>query len=47
MAKSMGVSQLEDSYLSANVYDKLHSQFGWQVPEDFNIADVCCARWAK
>jgi acetyl-CoA synthetase len=25
----------------------LHSQFRWHVPEDFNIADVCCARWAK
>ena len=41
MAKSMGVSQLQDSYA------QLHAQFGWHVPEDFNIADVCCARWAK
>ena len=41
MAKSVGMSQLQDSY------EALHSQFGWQVPEDFNIAEVCCTRWAK
>ena len=37
----MKMSQLQDSYF------QLHSQFGWHVPEDFNIADVCCTRWAK
>jgi acetyl-CoA synthetase len=47
MAKSTGMSQLEDSSLNSNGYAKLHSQFGWHVPEDFNIADVCCGRWAK
>ena len=25
----------------------LHQGFGWQVPERFNIAEVCCARWAR
>ena len=35
------MSQLQDSYA------QLHSQFGWQVPEDFNIAQVCCTRWAQ
>ena len=35
------MSQLQDSYA------QLHSQFGWYVPEDFNIAQACCARWAK
>ena len=35
------MSQLQDSYA------QLHSQFGWHVPEDFNIAQACCARWAK
>jgi acetyl-CoA synthetase len=47
MTKSMDMSQLEDSSLNSDSYAKLHSQFGWQVPEDFNIADVCCTRWAE
>ena len=25
----------------------LHAGFRWSVPERFNIAEVCCARWAK
>ncbi len=28
-------------------YPQLHSQFRWAVPEFFNIAQVCCTRWAK
>jgi acetyl-CoA synthetase len=24
----------------------MHAGFGWQVPERFNIAQVCCSRWA-
>ena len=28
-------------------YDALYGQFAWQVPENFNIAQVCCTRWAK
>jgi acetyl-CoA synthetase len=39
------MSQLHDS--SQDSYAQLHSQFGWNVPEDFNIAQVCCTRWAK
>ena len=27
-------------------YTRLHSGFQWQVPTCFNIAQVCCARWA-
>ena len=27
-------------------YTRLHSSFTWAVPQYFNIADVCCARWA-
>ena len=30
----------------ADRYDELYSQFRWHVPTEFNIADVCCARWA-
>ncbi len=28
-------------------YQSLHSQFRWQVPNAFNIAEVCCRRWAQ
>ena len=27
-------------------YTQLHRQFGWKVPTRFNIAAVCCQRWA-
>jgi acetyl-CoA synthetase len=37
----MGVSQGRDNYAS------MHAGFGWQVPQDFNIAQVCCTRWAQ
>ena len=28
-------------------YAELHAGFRWQVPGDFNIATVCCTRWAR
>ena len=28
-------------------YQLLHGSFRWQVPALFNIAEVCCARWAR
>ena len=28
-------------------YDELHAGFRWHVPERFNIAEVCCTRWAR
>lgn len=28
-------------------YDDLYHQFHWKVPTEFNIAEVCCARWAR
>lgn len=31
----------------ADSYTDLHSSFRWQVPADFNIAEACCARWAR
>ena len=36
----MVVSQGRDNH------SRMHAGFGWQVPERFNIAQVCCARWA-
>ena len=32
--------------LPTDAHAALHAPFVWQVPEHFNIADVCCARWA-
>ncbi len=32
--------------MTSDVYASLHAGFRWQVPQDFNIAEVCCARWA-
>jgi acetyl-CoA synthetase len=28
-------------------YDALHRQFRWHVPARFNLAEACCARWAR
>jgi acetyl-CoA synthetase len=41
--QKMKSSHLDDK----DQYADLHSNFRWHVPENFNIADVCCARWAK
>ena len=30
----------------ADHHATLHANFAWQVPEHFNIAQACCARWA-
>jgi len=30
----------------ADAHAALHAAFVWQVPEHFNIAEVCCTRWA-
>jgi acetyl-CoA synthetase len=37
----MPVSQNRDNYAY------LHEHFQWLVPEKFNIAQVCCGRWAQ
>ncbi len=54
----MPVSQNRDKSTPANsvdlpptagvpdIYAHLHSSFTWAVPQTFNIAEVCCARWA-
>jgi acetyl-CoA synthetase len=31
----------------ADAYARLHREFRWAVPARFNIAEVCCARWAR
>ncbi len=30
-----------------NHHAQLHRQFRWQVPSHFNMAEVCCGRWAR
>ena len=45
----MSVSQSSDRKVLAQppaAYARLHAAFRWAVPEAFNIAQVCCARWA-
>jgi len=28
-------------------YSSLYGEFRWALPEDFNIAELCCRRWAS
>jgi acetyl-CoA synthetase len=30
-----------------DAYESVHRQFAWQVPSVFNMAEVCCGRWAR
>ena len=32
---------------SSDHYDQLHREFRWHVPDIFNMAEVCCGRWAR
>ena len=32
--------------MTHDAWGQLHGQFRWKVPARFNIAQVCCARWA-
>jgi acetyl-CoA synthetase len=42
------VSQERDKFqpVAPDNYSQLHGSFRWQVPAQFNMAEVCCARWA-
>jgi acetyl-CoA synthetase len=33
--------------MARDIHADLHAGFRWHVPEHFNIAEVCCARWAR
>ncbi|MEY4751573.1 MAG: hypothetical protein RIQ60_3787 [Pseudomonadota bacterium] len=33
--------------LAADHHEALHAGLRWQVPAEFNIAQACCARWAR
>jgi acetyl-CoA synthetase len=43
----MRVSQHRDKPAPMDHYEQLHSRFRWLVPERFNMAEVCCRRWAQ
>jgi acetyl-CoA synthetase len=32
--------------MSSDFYQTLHTDFGWHVPQRFNMAQVCSRRWA-
>jgi len=32
---------------SVDSYAALYRDFRWHVPQHFNIADMCCGRWAR
>ena len=42
----MRKSSLSESSTS-DAYERLHAGFRWRVPARFNIAEVCCGRWAR
>ena len=46
----MRVSQASDkaspTFTLPEAYAQLHGNFRWAVPEHFNMAQVCCQRWA-
>lgn len=33
--------------VDAYAYASLHRDFRWHVPAEFNMAEACCARWAR
>jgi acetyl-CoA synthetase len=39
-------SRSKDTLPQADHHGDLHSRFGWQVDEHFNMAEVCARRWA-
>ena len=45
MPQSQASDKADASRLPAT-YAALHAGFHWQVPEYFNIAQACSARWA-
>jgi acetyl-CoA synthetase len=51
--RALNDSQNRDKQVSstgapaADHYARLHAGFRWAVPEQFNIAEVCCGRWAR
>jgi acetyl-CoA synthetase len=45
-AKPASRAHLSETGSTPEAYSRVHSSFTWAVPKHFNIAQVCCARWA-
>ena len=43
----MKAAPAPSSARSTDAHALLHAGFRWQVPEHFNVAQVCCGRWAR
>ena len=46
MPRSPGRDKAAPPGQGVDHYASLHANFGWQVPTQFNMAEVCCRRWA-
>ncbi len=46
MIKKAKVERSQNRDKTADTYAAMHAGFRWHVPEYFNIAEVCCNRWA-
>ncbi len=47
MIKKQQTQRSQNRDKTVDHYAALHQGFAWQVPESFNIAEVCCRRWAR
>ena len=47
MIKKQAPKRSQSSDKPADHYAAMHAGFAWHVPEYFNIAEVCCSRWAS
>ncbi len=47
MIKKQPAQRSQSSDKPADHYAAMHAGFAWHVPEYFNIAEVCCSRWAN
>lgn len=46
-ARTKRVSHASMATSSADRHAELHASFRWHVPVHFNIAEMCCTRWAR
>jgi acetyl-CoA synthetase len=47
MAGSQRRDKTPKTHLPQDHYARMLQDFRWQVPAQFNVAEVCCARWAR
>jgi non-ribosomal peptide synthetase component F len=45
--RGVAVVRLGRTAMTQDRYAELHREFRWAVPAQFNIAEVCCTRWAR